>query len=433
MTTQAWRSALAVAMILAALGIASCSDGRSDGAAPPPPPTVAHVPDPTLADFVPATSRVRTTKSIDMDGHAPAEVLIATVGTPAAESAMVPANLLLLAWDTAALRWTVAYDGSKQPGAVATNDPFLPQDAAIDGIDLFPLAKRPGGGRDVAVSAVMSFGSHSQLEIGVLRYEDLTASMAYMWADLGGKATPLKHGKGVHAEATYGTAVDAGCCPVRNYSFDIVPAGDEYKQINDDRPFAGVYIYPSNLAPDGDAIVVAVVPGSPADGKIQVGDHIKTVNGSAGAADTINGPTVVHELATHMAADNLTLGLERAGTPSEIDIKAGSLGDLEAVQASTTRPAKLTLGVTLDYEDPLVVNVDDADTAGELQMGSFITAIDAVPIETVADVTAQLYLHQAGDVVTVDWLDFDGYPTSSTVHLAEYLGDTSAEYELILM
>src|SRR5205807_909976 len=75
---------------------ASCSGTRSRTRSLQP---AANAPRPDLSQFLPANFRVKAVQETSLDGSSVAQVIVTAVGTSTSSSGLIPADLLILAWD----------------------------------------------------------------------------------------------------------------------------------------------------------------------------------------------------------------------------------------------------------------------------------------------------------------------------------------------
>ena len=107
--------------------------GPARAVAAPVAPATARPPD--VAAFIPAGYRVTAVVKVNLDGAAVDEEAITAVGT-APPQRLVPTTVVLIAWDSYALRWTSVFDaaqqssyqtesqmGQKGPGLIAPEQP----------------------------------------------------------------------------------------------------------------------------------------------------------------------------------------------------------------------------------------------------------------------------------------------------------------------
>lgn len=422
--TYPWRmqSRLLLCMMAAAVYVSSCS--------PQPSPRVlpkldVKPPAPNLASFVPANYRVTSTRQVAMDPKHPVpQVIVTAVGLPGQIG--VPANVIILAWDAAAHRWTSVFDGSKQelPNFSQPPDLLLPQDQDISSLRAVPIHAAPGAGLDVVVSASRSAGSHTTLAVGVVHFEKNVAQLIWSFSDRGGEATvtgPARKIQRLAITATYQTAVDAGCCPIRDYHLTVGKVAGSYKVLSDDRPFLGITVMLASLDRAAKAVVVRVAPGSPADGVLRVGDILTAVDGDPPVdPEGLLGPGVIDQVALHHPGDKLALDVERQGSRRVLTVTAASM---ITVSDSLPRPQCGFLGVTVQTstEPPGVVVVDVGNPSpardGGISLGDLIQVLGDAPVRDADDLIELVCRHEPGDQLLVRYKSGDGSPGTATVTL----------------
>jgi PDZ domain-containing protein len=134
------------------------------------------------------------------------------------------------------------------------------------------------------------------------------------------------------------------------------------------------------------ALVTAVNPGDPADGQLQIGDVIKTVDG-----ETVTlHDQVVSKVRQHKAGDVITIGFQRGGADKTVDIKSIAAPDGNArigVQLQTNN-LKYDFPVDVSIETGLVGGpsaglaftlalIDDL-TEGELTGGQYVAVTGTI-------------------------------------------------------
>jgi PDZ domain-containing protein len=105
------------------------------------------------------------------------------------------------------------------------------------------------------------------------------------------------------------------------------------------------------------AVVTQVLEGSPADGRLQVGDVILAVDGEAvGLNDQ-----AVAMVRAHKAGDTINLRFRRGRAEQELSLVAGDAGD----EAHSARIG-VVLGQTLEatYKFPVAVSIDTGEVGG---------------------------------------------------------------------
>lgn len=324
---------------------------------------VRTAPPPRLGRFVPASQRVLRVYRFNLDGGGvPEVVVVTTISQPTAHTPVFPAeDVLLLAWDTYARRWSVVYDAAKTPVHVAYQPdaftasyqesaqrsprPLFPPDLGVTGIRLTEIHDQRRGGADLMVSAGIVFADGIGQATAIIHYNGVTAQVAWAFLGDGGRASVIGTAPGQKVAVTSALymALDPHCCPVRAYRFVLapatIPAGESYRVIRDNRPWLGVFITiesPSSTNPQ--AVVTAVVPGSPAAGFLQAGDTLRAVAGPRMASNGL-GPAVADELGTHRAGDVVGLQIQRGSALRLVTVKLGTLADPNAISAGFNIPS----------------------------------------------------------------------------------------------
>src|SRR5437899_12172824 len=100
---------VAACLALAAVMVGACSSGHRQVLPKPQ----REAPPPRIGDFLPASYRVTATRQVAMDPSLSVpEVVVSAVGLPSA-GGFVPADVVILAWDATARRWTAVFDGAE--------------------------------------------------------------------------------------------------------------------------------------------------------------------------------------------------------------------------------------------------------------------------------------------------------------------------------
>jgi ABC-type lipoprotein export system ATPase subunit len=324
-------------------------------------PQVHTAPAPHLGQFVPASQRVVRVYRFNLTGAGVPVVAVTTTSQPTANTPIPAQDLLLLAWDNYARRWSGVYDAAKTPvnvtyepdaytnsyqaSAAFTPQPLFQRGLGVTGIRLTEIHDQHRGGADLMVSAGVAYADGIGQATGIIHYNGLTAQVAWAFIGDGGAATVIGKAPGqkVAVTSAWLTPADPHCCPARNYRFVVAPAisqlGESYRVISDNRPWLGVFIaVKSPLSRNPQAIVTAVVPGSPAAGVLQPGDILQTVAGPPIASHGL-GPAVIDELGVRHAGNVIGLQIQRGGAFMSVTVKLGSLADPKAINAGFNIPS----------------------------------------------------------------------------------------------
>ena len=328
-----------------------------------PGPTAQSAPAPDLARFVPGTQRVLRVYHFSLDsGQVPEVAVTTTTGTPRASSTYVPEDVLLLAWDKYARRWTLAYDAARDPVNIA-NQPdsytdsfeasYLPVPAAlipkglgVAGIRLSEIRDQSHGAADLLVTASLLYADGFGQAIGIIHYDGHVARVVWAFVARGGGAAAFgpPGRQEVAVTSIWATASDPQCCPARSYRFVLAKAqepqvGEYYRVISDDRPWLGAIVTEQPpQSGNSNAVVVSVVPGSPAAGLLRAGDILVGVSGSSARSHGL-GPAIFDQLARYKPGQAARLDIYRNGRPLVVGIKLGSLADQKAMNAGVSLPA----------------------------------------------------------------------------------------------
>lgn len=347
-------TALTVVVVVVAAALFALTRREHAGLAAP------KVPAPRLAQFVPPTQRVLRIDRVHLDsGQVPETAVITTASSPSSASSYAAEDMLLLAWDHYAHRWTLIYNAARdnvdvayEPDAFTDSfeanylpapTPLIPKGLGVASIHLAEIRDQPHGAADLLVTATVLFADGFGQEIGIIHYDGNVAKVTWAFLARGGGVTvigPQRHQQ-VAVTSLWTTASDPQCCPARSYRFVLARAsepqvGEYYQVIADNRPWIGAIIteQPPQSA-NSQAAVVSVVPGSPAAGLVRPGDILTAINGSPAPSHGL-GPAIFDQLAAYQPGQTISLDILRHGHPLTVRIKLGSLADHKAVNAGTT-------------------------------------------------------------------------------------------------
>jgi len=284
-----------------------------------------------------------------LDGAATDEEAITAVGV-AGSSQYVPTTVVLIAWDNFAKRWTAVFNaaqqgfyqtetqlGQKGPGLICTCGGAGPVAKVMHDL--------PGNEASLVFWVQAVAGNTGTWLIGVVNFRNQLANLA--WYDeldvahifgYGVKPrslnpSPVVVGQSPHQQllitAPWETADDNQSYAIRQYSFDVKavrqrPGEWNYEAVNDTRSFVGVELKTAG-GPSGAAKVAYVYPGSPAQGRLHVGDLVEAVAGAKAPpnATSLNGPEVIEQVALFYPGQKIRLVVDRAGQFLDVPIILG--------------------------------------------------------------------------------------------------------------
>jgi membrane-associated protease RseP (regulator of RpoE activity) len=393
------------------------------------------VPDPPLGRFIPANWRVVQTQRIDLDGRAPEETVVTAVGTP--NDIGVPRTLVVLAWDSAAQRWTTVFDAGKQPGIDDAHSLLEPRFAVSD-VRVTPIKPTAGRRTDLLFSALETAGGHGWAVAGIIHYADQVATLELsINHDSGGTvhAVGVPGAQQVKAVLPWRTEVDGYEEPVRNYTVMYGLRDGTWRALHDDRPLLGVTCLA--VEQDGNSAtsvgaaaglrVTAIAPGSAAAGRLAVGDSIVGVDGTQPRdSDGGLGPAVVDQIARAHSGDTIRVQVLRNGELRVVPLIAGSfpLSDEEDVPGTGTAPVPGFLGVATaaaasGAQVTEVFAASPAEQAG-ITDGDTITAVDGGAVHSGSDVAAAVVGHPPGATITLQFVGVDDIVRTTTATLTNY-------------
>ena len=302
---------------------------------------------PNIAAFIPPSYRVTSVVKMDLDGVATDQEAITAVGTSGA-SGYVPTTVVLVAWDRYAKRWEAVFNAASQKSYQTGTQTGQKGPGLICTCGTGPVARAmhdlPGKEASLVYWVPAVAGNTTMWLIGVVNFRDQLAELA--WSDqldiahiesYGVKPrdpfpSPVVVGRSPHQEllvtAPWETPDDNQSYAVRQYSFDVRaveegPGEWDYEAVNDTRSLVGVET--STSAVRGAAKVVYVYPGSPAQGKLRVGDLVEGVAGAEAAPEAkfLNGPEVIDQVALFYTGQTIRLVVDRASRFLDVPITLG--------------------------------------------------------------------------------------------------------------
>lgn len=434
----------------ASLAVAACTSSPQVT-----PAAKVNAPAPSLSHFVPSTQRVLRVRQFNLAGGRVPEVAVTTVDTQSGATPIPPENLLLLGWDTYAHRWFVAYNAARDPVTIsstpdasmsssfssAQQEPLLPAKIGATGLSVTELHDQPDGRGDLLFWANLQYGDGSALVVGIVHYNGQTANVEWSFSGTEGgtvsRALASPHQE-VAVSTEWTTPVDPHCCPVRSYRFVMARSASPtteppYRVVSDNRPWLGAFI--AELQTGGanlpsKAVVVSVIPGSPAAGVLQPMDVITGVVGAKPRANLL-GPAVIDELAAYRAGDTVHLQIIRNGAPQTVSVKLGSMNNAKAVDANFPTPSFLGVSVftvtqqnAAKYNLPLTQGADisqvmsggPAEAVG-LSPGDIITSANGLLVHSVADLKTIIAAIPSGTTVPIGYVTPGGVQRTANVTL----------------
>jgi hypothetical protein len=311
---------------------------------PTPTPTPAPVAA-AVAVFLPATYRVTSTTSVDLDGSGTPQVVVTAVGSvqDGGTSGFAPSTVLLLAWDRVASRWTEAFDASREQSYQASSQqgggPGL-VDLTGAGPQVAVAHDQPNGAADLVYWVNSVGGNSGNLIVGIVHFARDIATVTYSEDGDEGHVdsfdVPSSQPAGVTVAGSaphqvvqitlpWITAADDRSQAARMYTRTLAPTADydSYHGVADNRPYVGVAITP--LVGSLQARVTSVDPTAPASGLLRVGDILTGVADTPLAANLTRGgllgPPVIDEIAILGPGATVTLQFIRNGQPSHVTLR----------------------------------------------------------------------------------------------------------------
>ncbi len=237
-------------------------------------------------------------------------------------------DLFVLAWDHSDRHWDIVFNAGKTT--------LLPQEGyGISQIKTSTISPSKGV-TDLVVSAFLTPGANSELNVGIVHYDGRTASLVYSDSFFDGdsaRVTGTRPHQLLQLTMPWITESDCVACPVRSYTQMIgwsgrgrgLPGG--YHVLSDTRSWLGVSVsvQPSDTSTPNNPTVLSVVPDSPASGVLQPGDTLLGVEGIPPRPNLI-GPPVIDQIASQLPGTRIALLIERGGSEKVVNLTVSSYG-----------------------------------------------------------------------------------------------------------
>lgn len=381
-------------------------------------PRFNHVPAPVLSRFVPTDWRVASRKDVVLKPGAVRGVVLHIVGPPEPVSGLAPGNVLLLAWDKNARRWSTVFDARRLRRSYPAQDDALFGDNEPDDVKILYL-HGASGGSDIAISANLRAGGTPPGQVViVVRFADSVARVIYSFEGFGsGSISNKSHGQYENLVVTsqFYNGRDSHCCPVRDFSIELKESssfGDlDLEPVADDRPWTGAYVTNG----DSHMLVVSVAPKSPADGVLHPGDEITGIAGVK-IGDPNGDYSIEDAVDRHVPGDLLTFEVRRDNQSFRLPLRLASRLDEYRTQARPTVP-DFGWYIT-DTDKGPSVGLKDGESAARnagIPDGAIVTAIANHATATSDDVFLQLAQASALKPISVSYRDTKGRVSTASV------------------
>lgn len=414
-------AAVGGAALVAVALLVSCSGAGPQ--APPPAASSRPTEPPDLDRLLPPGFAAQRVMRVDMDGDGVDEVAVTARTRPSGPLRLRSSTVGVVAWDAGAERWRIVFDASERttPSDGGFAQPLLPEGLEAADLTAVPVDATAEPGEDLLFWGNVAGGSLPTLRLGVVGYSDGSADLAYWFAGTGaGRAQVVGDAPGERIGVTtaWHTAVNAGCCPVGDYTFEVAAGDGGYQVVDDDRPWTGAWARFEFVAGPRDPVtVVRVASGAPGDGVLQPGDVILGMDRPPRPTPGLIGPAVIDQLAAQPPGRRVVLRVQRAGRTLAVDLQLTSRGVADGLEP----PRLADLGVDT-ADDPggarvtAVVLGGAADRAG-IPTGAVVSAIGDASVRSSWDVAAALYALEPGQPVAVSYVDRAGVRHTATVTL----------------
>lgn len=404
---------------------------------------------PALRALLPAPAHVLEESWVRLHGDVPQVVVVdeQLSGSLSGEST----DLVLYDWRRSLARWVAVFDAAKTPvpgSAGSTGDPALPPGAAVSNLEYATLTATPGR-TDLAFWADVSFGANAPFDDYIVHDDGRSVTIAY--AASAESATARVLGTAPHQKLSMTAAwidpIDPECCPVRRFTRVVgwVPAPAStparppgYRVLTDTRSWMGVYLATvAGLSAGGSpppAVVLSVVPGSPASGVLEQGDRILSVTGRPPpppSSTSLLGPAVVDEVDAKLPGAPVTLRVARDGEDVTVELTLSSYANPANERASPPVPGYFGAGVAAGSRasapGAVVTTVQAGSAAARagLVSGDVVTAIGTVHVSTGGQLEDALLATKAGTVAKVAYATTSGQSRTATLHFTRYPATTA--------
>jgi hypothetical protein len=189
------------------------------------------------------------------------------------------------------------------------------------------------GDRDQLVfSAVSTYGgSGTPTTLVVADFEDAKAKVVYAWH--GENLVVELEGNRLLGTSSYWTRADSHCCPSRDYRFVVGPSGGSLTVLEDQRPYLGVLVREGEWPGEGPLEILEVADGSPASGRLQVGDILLDVaNVPRPRKPYVYGDEpLFNKISAFDAGEKAQLVIRRHGAELTVPVELGSLKDAKTM------------------------------------------------------------------------------------------------------
>jgi len=304
----------------------------------------ATIPPPNLSALIPPSAQVTSVISVRLTPTGPNQEIVKTVvSCPLGDTACSKTpffydgigyplpDLFVLAWDHSTRHWVIVFDTDKST-LFSTLVPKFGY-GFISEIKTSTITPTEGI-TDLVVSAYLSPGANTLLNVGIVHYDGKTASLAYRGSFLDGdsaRVTGTRPHQLLQLTIPWITESDCVACAVRSYTQMIgwgspahgLPGG--YYVVSDTRSWLGlsVSVELSNTSTPNNPTVLSVVPGSPAAGLLQPGDTLLGVEGIPPRPNLI-GPPVIDQIASQQPGTRIALSIERGGSEKIVNLTLSS-------------------------------------------------------------------------------------------------------------
>lgn len=332
---------------LAVIGIGAGCGAATPGSGTGPSPT--DVPPAPIEQMLPKGYAVEKVFDARLTGGPVPDKVVTSVGPPTGdhELKLRPATVQVIGWDADQKRWMLVFDAQKTPTPDTYGDPRTSNsgpgadpdlrgdreplldaqaDISLGTVDAASLLSTK---RDqLVISATLNYGGSGEPALlAVVDFDHAKPSVLYAWR--GEHLEVELDADRILATSSYWIRGDSHCCPTRDYHFVVGRSGNRITELQDERPYLGVLVETLDPSFDGPYRVVEVAKGSPADGRLQVGDLLSDVENPPAKERTYDGArtTLDRQLSSYDAGDTARIVVDRDGARLTVPIELGSLKD----------------------------------------------------------------------------------------------------------
>jgi hypothetical protein len=307
----------------------------------------ASIPEPEYATIITPDYRLQQAADYSLFGPSSAERVLLSI-SPVLDRGYSGNNLQVISWDRFAGRWNVVFDARDVlawPVRLAPDvdvGPLLQDGNSVLQVEVVECG--PGTKKALVFLADVT-GADGASELAIVTFSGQEARLDYCASFQGFasfEVTGSPPNQQVAVESEFIGPLDGHAFPPRRYHFSLASTDQGFCETLDDRPWLGVYAQPGAWPYDSDSgppmLVTGIVPGSPAEGRLEPGDLILSVKNVPLASNDPTGQTfgVAYYLEKLTAGSDATLEIRRQQDLLQVKVKLGSVVDASARQVAAS-------------------------------------------------------------------------------------------------